>query len=234
MTTEIQIKGFQQDGAVYEVVRDRNNWYLLFKRFFDLGVCLLMLPFITVLIALLSIMIMIDSPGTPFFIQERVGKGGRRFRMYKFRTMSNDYDDRQDRVFMQAFVVGQIDGDHTNHASVFKPISKQHITRVGGILRKASLDELPQIFNILRGDMSLVGPRPNTLWEVEAYLDWHRERLEVLPGITGLAQVNGRSKITFDKIALYDIQYVRNLSLGLDFWILGQTVWIVLTGKGAG
>jgi lipopolysaccharide/colanic/teichoic acid biosynthesis glycosyltransferase len=96
------------------------------------------------------------------------------------------------------------------------------------------LDELPQIFNILKGEMSVIGPRPNTTWEVDAYLDWHRERLNALPGVTGLAQVNGRSQISFDQIAQFDIDYVRNLCLSLDLWILGRTIWIVLTAKGAG
>jgi lipopolysaccharide/colanic/teichoic acid biosynthesis glycosyltransferase len=154
--------------------------------------------------------------------------------MYKFRTMTNGYDNPHDRLFMQAFVAGRISEDHATDTATFKPISKQHITRVGRVLRKASLDELPQIFNIIKGEMSIVGPRPNTIWEVDAYLDWHHERLNVLPGVTGLAQVNGRSKISFDQIAQFDVEYVRNVCLSLDFWILGRTLWTVLTGNGAG
>jgi lipopolysaccharide/colanic/teichoic acid biosynthesis glycosyltransferase len=116
--------------------------------------------------------------------------------------MRHDHDDRRDRDFMQAFVAGQLNQivPH-NGAAVYKAVRKSDLTRVGRLLRKTSLDELPQIYNVMRGEMSLVGPRPNVPWEVDKYLLWHYERLEVLPGITGLAQVYGRSNLTFDKIA---------------------------------
>jgi lipopolysaccharide/colanic/teichoic acid biosynthesis glycosyltransferase len=182
----------------------------------------------------IALIVALDSPGSPFFIQERVGKDGRRFRMIKFRTLRCDYDDRADRAMMEAFVAGQISDDVKNHEAIHKPLRKEIITRVGRLLRKASLDELPQLYNILKGDMSFIGPRPNVPWEVEAYEEWHRERLKVLPGITGLAQVHGRSSLSFNKIVTYDIEYVRNMSLGLDLWIMWRTVWVVLLGNGAG
>lgn len=205
------------------------------KRLLDVIICLLILPFVLILMALISIAIVLDTPGPALFVQERVGKGGARFRMYKFRSMRNDHDSAIDYAFMQAYIEGKVvyaEHDDDDRA-FFKPPNQDKITRVGKFLRKTSLDELPQIINILRGEMSLVGPRPNVPWEVEKYRDWHYERLKVLPGITGLAQVKGRSNILFDEIAHYDIEYVRNVSLALDIRILWQTVWAVLTGHGA-
>ncbi len=243
------------------------------KRVMDFVLCVVTLPFTLPVILICALAIILDSPGPAFFIQERVGKDGKRFKIYKFRTMRNDLDDTLHRAFMKAFIQGKIGGsgsvsgddtsvDDAQHAfetafvapfedgtpypngtpsnghngdgkQVYKPFKSSEVTHLGHILRKTSLDELPQIFNVLKGEMSLVGPRPNVLWEVEAYQDWHRERLEVLPGITGLAQVNGRSCIDFDTIVQYDIDYVRNRSLGLDLKILWRTVSTIIKGDGA-
>lgn len=198
------------------------------------------MPALLLLMGAIALLIKLDSPGSPFFVQERVGKDQRLFRLYKFRTMRSDYDDKADRVFMQAYVAGKLpnaedaDEDSGDRDALFKPIKKNDITRVGRFLRKASLDELPQAINILRGEMSLVGPRPNVPWEVASYQEWHLERLSVLPGITGLAQINGRSNISFDQIAKYDVLYVRNLSIKTDLQILWQTFRIVFIGRGAG
>ena len=176
--------------------------------------------------------IVLDSGWPVLFVQERAGKDRRAFRLYKFRTLRRDYDPRLGQEFMQAFVRGQ--NGKRNGRQLYKPIERSEITRVGGFLRRTSLDELPQIVNVLRGEMSLVGPRPNVPWEVAAYRDWHNERLRVLPGITGLAQISGRSGITFDEIARQDIDYVRRRSLKLDTLILWWTVRSVLLGGGAG
>jgi lipopolysaccharide/colanic/teichoic acid biosynthesis glycosyltransferase len=212
--------------------------YLLFKRAFDIIICLSALPVLLMVAGTIALVIVLDSPGSPFFVQERVGKDGRRFLLYKFRTMHANHDDRRDRAFMQAYVAGQLAAEQVTDIETrdarYKPIQRQDITSVGRLLRKASLDELPQIINILKGEMSLIGPRPNVPWEVEAYHDWHYERLDVLPGITGLAQVNGRSNITFDEIANYDIEYVRNLSFQMDIFIVLRTMQFVLTSEGAG
>jgi len=200
----------------------------------DLVVCLILLPILILPIIVISILIVLDSPGSPFFIQERIGKGGVRFRMFKFRTMRSDHDSASDIAFMQAYIAGDIPySDERPERAFFKPPNQAKITSIGRILRKTSLDELPQIINILYGEMSLVGPRPNVPWEVEKYQEWHYERLKVLPGITGLAQVNGRSNIVFDEIANYDIQYVRSQSLSLDLWIIWQTLRSVVVGSGA-
>jgi lipopolysaccharide/colanic/teichoic acid biosynthesis glycosyltransferase len=191
------------------------------------------LPILLPLMAVLALCVVLDSKGPAFFVQERVGKDGRRFRLYKFRTMRADYNDGADRDYMQSFVAGHIGEQADGQDAINKPIRTQDITRVGRFLRKASLDELPQIFNVLEGEMSLIGPRPNVPWETEVYQEWHRERLDVLPGITGLAQVHGRSSLTFDEIATYDVEYVRTLSLQVDIAILVATVRSVFSGKGA-
>jgi lipopolysaccharide/colanic/teichoic acid biosynthesis glycosyltransferase len=230
--------------------------YQIAKRVMDVALCLLALPVALPLMAICALAIRIDSPGPIFFIQERIGRGGRRFRMHKFRTMQHNLDDSLNRAFMKAFVNGQIGGDgaggkdgsfhclsaktsvnpllgNNGNGRIYKPIQDSQITRVGRILRKASLDELPQILNVLKGDMSLVGPRPNVPCEVDEYRSWHHERLEVLPGITGLAQVRGRSGISFDRIVKYDIEYVEKQSPALDLKILWWTLVAVLLGTGA-
>lgn len=221
--------------------------YQIAKRVMDVVLCLLAMPLLLPLMIICALAIRLDSPGPALFIQERIGKGGHRFRMYKFRTMQHNLDDSYHRAFMRAFVSGQIGSDEDSrhddfrraftkafvNKQIYKPVQASQVTRVGRILRKTSLDELPQIINVLKGEMSLVGPRPNVPWEVEEYWPWHHERLEVLPGITGLAQVRGRSGISFDRIVEYDIEYVERQSLALDVKILWWTLITVFLGTGA-
>jgi lipopolysaccharide/colanic/teichoic acid biosynthesis glycosyltransferase len=206
--------------------------YQIAKRVMDVVLCLLAMPLVLPLLAICALAIHLDSPGPVLFVQERIGKGGRRFRMYKFRTMQHNLDDSDHRAFLKAFVNGRISDDENGRA-LYKPVQASQVTRVGRILRKTSLDELPQLINVLKGEMSLVGPRPNVLWEFEEYKGWHNERLEVLPGITGLAQVRGRSGINFDSIVKYDIEYIERQSLALDFKIMWWTLLSVLLGTGA-
>ncbi|MDY6876456.1 MAG: sugar transferase [Chloroflexota bacterium] len=233
--------------------------YQVTKRIMDLALCLLVLPVALPLMALCALAIRLDSPGPVLFVQERIGKGGRRFRIYKFRTMQHNLDDSSHRAFMKAFVNGQVGNDENKNGTsdkasqhafrkafvntppgkngngeLYKPVQASQITRMGRLLRKTSLDELPQIINVLKGDMSLVGPRPNVPWEVEEYRGWHNERLEVLPGITGLAQVRGRSGVSFDYIVRYDVEYVERQSLALDLQILWLTIITVFLGTSAG
>ena len=207
--------------------------YEVAKRLFDLVICLLLLPVVLPLMIVCAVAICLDSSGPALFIQERIGKDGKPFQMFKFRTMQHDLDDSQHRTYMRAVVKGEVGGRLEEGQTVFKLIKASQITRVGAFLRKTSLDELPQIFNVFRGEMSLVGPRPNVPWEVEAYEPWHYQRLNVLPGITGLAQVRGRSTISFDDIAHHDVEYVEESSLLLDLKILWWTALDVLTGVGA-
>jgi lipopolysaccharide/colanic/teichoic acid biosynthesis glycosyltransferase len=206
--------------------------YPLLKRVMDLSLCLLALPLALPLGVLCALAVWLESGRPVFFIQERVGRGGRPFRMFKFRTMLANLDDSEHRRFMSAFVRGQPLATK-NQAKVYKPFQANQVTRVGRILRKTSLDELPQLINVLKGDMSIVGPRPNVPWEVDEYAPWHHERLEVLPGITGLAQVRGRSGLTFNTIVRHDVAYVNNASIWLDIKILYWTVRSIFLGEGA-
>ncbi len=210
----------------------RRLGYRIAKRAMDIALCLLILPVALPVMALSAVAIYFDSPGSVIFVQERIGKGGRLFRMYKFRTLVSGSDDSKCRAFMQAFVRGQLDSEDEDQ-DVFKPVRGPQITRVGRILRKTSVDELPQIVNVLKGEMSWIGPRPNVPCEVEVYRPWHHERLELLPGITGLAQVRGRSHIKFDTIVNYDIEYLEKQSLMLDLKILWWTLSVVINNSGA-
>ncbi len=202
------------------------------KRGMDIALSMLILPVALPIMAVCALAIYFGSPGPIIFVQERIGRGGRLFRMYKFRTMVCGSDDSNCRAFKQAFVRGQLDSEDEDQ-EIFKPVRGPQITRVGHILRKTSVDELPQIINVLRGEMSWVGPRPNVPCEVEVYRPWHHERLELLPGITGLAQVRGRSRIKFDAIVNYDIEYLEKQSLMLDLKILWWTLGVVINKYGA-
>ena len=206
-------------------------YYRTTKRVLELIFCLLMAPFFVPLTLIIAAIIRLNSAGPVFFTQQRIGKGGRSFKMIKFRTMYHNVDRTTHQTFMRAFVNGKAEAK--DGRQVFKPFDSSHVTPIGRILRKTSLDELPQLINVFKGDMSLIGPRPNVYYEVEEYKGWHKERLEVLPGITGLAQVRGRSGIRFDEIVQYDIEYIEKQSLWLDLKILWWTVVSVLFGQGA-
>ena len=165
----------------------------------------------------------LDSPGSAFFVQDRVGKDGRRFRFYKFRTMRVDAE----RMLVDLQRQNEVDGP------VFKMRRDPRVTRVGSFLRRTSLDELPQLVNVLKGEMSLVGPRPPLPREVESYRPTDLIRLSVKPGLTCLWQIRGRSTCTFDQWMEYDREYVQGVSLRLDLSILVRTVWAVASCKGA-
>ena len=211
--------------------RSNRRGYQTGKRMLDVGLCLLAAPFMLLLGGLISLLIYLDSPGPVLFVQKRVGKGGRRFEMYKFRTLAHNVDDTSHKAYMRAFVNGDA-GTSGTQESIHKPTWGKQITRVGRILRLTSLDELPQLINVIQGEMSLVGPRPNIPHEVAAYQPWHCQRLEVLPGITGLAQVNGRSCISFDSIVQYDLAYIEAQSVLLDLKILLWTIPAVIAARG--
>ncbi len=206
-------------------------YYRITKRILEIVLCLIMTPFILPIAFIIGIIVRLDSDGPALFIQERIGKGGRPFKMIKFRTMHHNIDKSAHQAYMKQFVHG--DSVSKQEGKVFKPFTSSQITRVGRILRKTSLDELPQLINVFKGEMSLIGPRPNVPWEVNEYHSWHLERLEIPPGITGLAQVRGRSSISFDEIVQFDIQYIKHQSLTLDIYILWWTVASVIFGKGA-
>jgi len=199
------------------------GWQGRLKRAFDIVAALLLLVLLSPLLALLALIIRLDSKGPVIFRQTRCGKDGKLFTFYKFRGMVADAEARQAEF------------DHLNEAQgpIFKMKHDPRVTRVGRVLRRTSLDELPQLWNVLRGEMSLVGPRPPLPKEVEKYEEWHRARLRAVPGITGLWQVSGRSHLGFDEMTRLDIEYLNVWSLALDLRILVRTVVAVVFAHGA-
>lgn len=200
------------------------DWQHFFKRTFDIVASLVGALILAPLFLVAGFLIKLTSRGPVFFVQERVGLYKRRFRLYKFRTMVADAEQRQREI------------EHLNEASgpVFKIRRDPRLTPVGKFLRKMSIDELPQLFNVLKGDMSLVGPRPLPVRDYQGFdQDWQRRRFCVRPGITCLWQINGRSSTPFEKWMELDMQYIDHWSLGLDFKILAKTIPAVIKGAGA-
>lgn len=202
----------------------QDEWTLTVKRMIDLTAALLMTPVLAPLMAVIAIAVKLDSKGPAFFIQERVGQNKRRFPMFKFRTM----------VMGSEAMLKEI--EHLNEAEgpIFKIANDPRVTRVGKFLRKTSLDEVPQILNIVRGEMSFVGPRPMSVRDVDLFdKGIQRKRFSVKPGLTCLWQVSGRSELPFHKWLELDLEYIKNWSLSLDFKILLKTIPVVLKGTGA-
>lgn len=193
------------------------------KRLLDVAGAMLVLGVLGVPMLIVAALIKLDSPGPALFTQTRVGKNGQTFLIYKFRSMYVDAEAR----------LAELKARNEASGPLFKIKDDPRITGVGRWLRRLSIDELPQIINVLRGEMSLVGPRPGLPHEVAQYQPWQRERLSVTPGMTGLWQVSGRSELTFDEMCLLDIYYIENWSLGLDVQILLRTPARVLFGSGA-
>jgi len=175
-----------------------------------------------------------SSPGPVLFVQERLGRHGRPFKFYKFRSMRHDADDSIHRQFAAMFINGDDDGCHARNGgkAVYKLEQDPRVTGIGRWLRRTSPDELPQLLNIIKGDMSLVGPRPPISYEIENYQPWHLERLKVIPGLTGLWQVSGRSQVSFDEMVHLDLHYINHWSLLLDLKIILRTVPVVFHGTG--
>lgn len=195
----------------------------LFKRALDMGLIVLTAPLWLSLYALVALAIRLEGPGPVLYRQRRIGENGQPFWMYKFRSMVPDADQFHAKLVEQS-------GEDPRHP---KLRDDPRITRVGRLIRRTSLDELPNIFNVLRGQMSLVGPRPPTPDEVELYESWHMQRLKIIPGITGLWQVSGRSDVPFEEMCLLDIYYIENWSLALDLQILLRTLPRVILRRGA-
>jgi len=197
---------------------------LLAKRCLDIVGALVGLLITALMLPFVALATKLESPGPIFFGQLRLGEQGRPFRCWKFRSMYADAEQRKQDLMARNEMNGQM----------FKIKDDPRVTRVGRFIRKTSIDEFPQFWNVLRGEMSLVGTRPPTPDEVSNYEDWHRKRISIRPGITGLWQVSGRSQIqNFDEVAKLDIRYVENWSIWLDIKILFQTVWVVTLGRGA-
>lgn len=198
--------------------RETRSW----KRSLDLALLALASPVIAPVMLLVAATIKLVSRGPVFFVQERVGLRGCRFQCFKFRTMHSGSDPVQHREYLRQLMtsaapMAKLDGHDPR------------LIRFGRVLRASGLDELPQVFNVLRGDMSLVGPRPCTSYEYEGYQDGQRERFEALPGVTGLWQVSGKNRTTFEEMIRFDIEYARNQSLGLDLKILARTIPVLIT-----
>ncbi|MFZ4451741.1 sugar transferase [Salibacterium aidingense] len=182
------------------------------KRYFDIWISLILIYLLLPLFLFISALIVMKDGFPVFFKQKRVGKNGHLFTMYKFRSMTA--------------------GDHSTSYKTHDVQIKQHITRVGSILRKTSLDELPQLINILKGDMSFIGPRPVLPAHLEQYNNYQMQRLYMKPGVTGLAQVKGRNTLPWSKRIEYDVQYVENYSIWLDIKIISKTIKVVLMREG--
>jgi lipopolysaccharide/colanic/teichoic acid biosynthesis glycosyltransferase len=190
----------------------------LWKRPFDLLVGVLATAALLPVIAFLALVVRLDSKGPVFFRQERLGRDGAPFRMVKFRSMYHNSDDQRHRAAASAWFAAQSTGGG------YKSHDDPRITRAGRILRRTSLDELPQLFNVLRGEMSVVGPRPGIAYELDHYLPWYFERQRVKPGMTGLWQVSGRDRLSANEMMTLDVRYVRERSLRLDLQILVLTL----------
>jgi len=208
---------------------------LAIKRAIDLAGSAAALVFLSPLFAAVAMAIKISSKGPVLFKQERLGQHGKTFTVLKFRSMRTDCDAKIHQQYVEQFIAGQVDGNSGATAKpVFKIQKDPRVTPIGRFIRKTSLDELPQFWNVLRGDMSLVGPRPALAYEFRKYEVWHRRRvLETKPGITGLWQVEGRSRTRFDEMVRLDLKYARAWSVWLDLKILAQTPGAVIQGEGA-
>lgn len=203
------------------------------KRFVDISIASITIALLSPLWILIAALIKFDSKGSCFYAQERVGMDGRIFLVYKFRTMRIDSNNEIHREYQRKFIAGHAEA---NVGDAEKPAYKlrddPRITRVGRVLRRLSLDEIPQLYNVLRGDMSIVGPRPPIPYEVESYDLWHRKRLDMKPGLTGLWQVSGRNRLPFEEMVKLDLFYIENWSLLFDFKIILRTVLAIVRGDG--
>ncbi len=237
----------KNDTQALYLVSEKSNIYYVYKRLLDFSLSLLALILLSPLIIIIILLIKLDSPGPIFFKQDRVSVKRRvfnhtthwqkvTFRCYKFRTMVCNAD----QSIHQSYVKALINNDSSTMAAlqgtdtqVRKLIHDPRITRLGRLLRKSSIDEIPQFINVLKGEMSLVGPRPAIPYEVEMYKPWHHRRLATKPGITGLWQVTARSTCDFDEIVKLDIQYIDQQSFWLDLKILLKTPLAILFCRGA-
>jgi exopolysaccharide biosynthesis polyprenyl glycosylphosphotransferase len=205
------------------------------KRAMDIAASAIALLLLSPVFAAIAVAIKLSSKGPIFFRQERLGEYGKSFTFLKFRSMHTGCDARLHQEYVNQFIAGQVTGDTPEGAKpVFKIQKDPRVTPIGSFLRRTSLDELPQFWNVLRGELSLVGPRPPIAYEFRAYDVWHRRRVrEIKPGITGLWQVEGRSRTRFDDMVRLDLKYARAWSLWLDLKILVRTPAAVITGEGA-
>jgi exopolysaccharide biosynthesis polyprenyl glycosylphosphotransferase len=238
-TTNIRQSALGEDAENY-LVRDSlsidefeawNPAEKTVKRGMDILVSLAILIFLVPLFLIVVLLIRLDSPGPAVFRQKRVGRNGREFVLYKFRSMKSGCDANVHRDYVTKLILDKESSNGEN--GCYKLEHDTRITRIGRVLRKTSLDELPQLVNVLKGEMSLVGPRPALAYEVDIYKPWYAGRLLAKPGMTGLWQVGGRSEKNFDEMVELDLKYIKRWSLWLDVKILLKTVRVVLKRQGA-
>jgi exopolysaccharide biosynthesis polyprenyl glycosylphosphotransferase len=212
------------------------GWRYFWKQVFDTIAVSLGLLILSPLLLAIAVMIKLDSPGPVIYRQQRIGANGRLFTMYKFRTMRVGADANLHQAHVTRLIQENLSLEQVSEIgqSSLKMAGDPRITHVGAFLRKTSLDELPQLINVLRGEMSLVGPRPDVPYAVEVYEEWYKRRFACLPGITGWWQVKGRNRVSYDEMVRMDIYYIEHVSLWLDIKILFFTPWAVISGKGAG
>jgi len=207
-----------------------NRLYFNFKRIIDIIGSLLGLIIFLPLFLILALIIKISSEGPVFYIDERIGKNGKPFKFYKFRSMKIAKDgDKLRKEMMVNFI--KTNGTNNSNGDT-KIINEKRVTWIGKIIRKSSIDELPQLFNVLKGDMSLVGPRPCLKYELENFSEWQKKRLSVLPGCTGIWQVSGRCEVSFSDSVVLDLYYINNMSPWLDIQLILKTIPIMLFGRG--
>src|SRR5207302_6799456 len=204
--------------------------YLRAKRAIDILFTLLIFIPLCILIAIVAVLIRLDSEGSIFYRQKRIGQNGVEFEMLKFRSMYENCDDTLHRLAIQQYMEGQKLAEDATTS--YKRVDDPRVTRAGRFIRKTSIDELPQFFNVLRGEMALVGPRPPLSYEVENYSPYEWVRLSGKPGLTGIWQVYGRSRVTFQDMVEMDIEYLQQQSLWRDLKLIILTVPIMLQGRG--
>jgi lipopolysaccharide/colanic/teichoic acid biosynthesis glycosyltransferase len=203
------------------------------RRCLDISFGLALILLLSPILIGVTLAVRFDSRGPAFFRQRRVGYLEREFTLFKFRSMRVDADPKGHQEYVTALIKGEGSNPNGGGENLYKLAVDNRITPVGRWIRRWSLDELPQLFNVVRGDMTLVGPRPAIPYEVAEYPSWYRERFSVKPGLTGYWQVSGRSERTYEEMVRLDIEYAKRRSLGLDLSILLKTPWVVLSRKGA-
>ena len=206
------------------------NINYIYKRVFDYVASISGLIILSPVFIIISILIKLTSPGKIFFTQMRIGKDGKPFKFYKFRSMKINSDSDKER---ESFMIDFIKNNYAANLNSTKIINENNITSVGKFIRKTSLDELPQLINVLKGDMSLVGPRPCLKYEYDSYDDWHKRRHTVMPGCTGVWQVSGRSTVSFRDSVVLDLYYINNMTPWLDLQLIFKTFPVMIFGRGA-
>lgn len=228
----MEAHGLTQSEAVGRIA-GQNRAILALRRTFDLLFALALILLFSPILIGVALAVRLDSRGPALFRQRRVGHEEREFTLFKFRSMRVDADPRGHREYVTALIKGEESAPDGGRENLYKLAVDNRITPVGRWIRHWSLDELPQLFNVVRGEMTLVGPRPAISYEVGEYPAWYRERFAVKPGLTGYWQVSGRSERTYEEMVRLDIDYVERRSIGLDLLILLKTPWVVLSRKGA-